>query len=220
MAINLLSQADSIERKRIQSLLKYEKLAYKNGFKKVVGIDEVGRGCLAGPVVACAYIAKPKVYLPGVNDSKKLSFEKRCALFDLLINNCQDYAIGVIDPDVIDDINIYWASIEAMKIAFNKLNAKPDIALIDGVNIENLGVPTQKIIRGDALSYSIAAASIVAKHIRDQMMIDLHRFYPHYGFNEHKGYATKKHIEAIKEWGITKHHRVSFKLCSEKTPIK
>jgi ribonuclease HII len=182
MAINLLSQADSIEKKRIQSLLKYEKLAYKNGFKKVVGIDEVGRGCLAGPVVACAYVAKPKVYMPGVNDSKKLSFEKR--------------------------------------LAFNKLKAKPDIALIDGVNIENLGVPTQKIIGGDALSYSIAAASIVAKHIRDQMMIDLHQFYPHYGFNEHKGYATKQHIEAIKEWGITKHHRESFKHCSEKTPIK
>ena len=195
-------------------LLDYERDLYKDNIKLIAGVDEVGRGPLCGPVVAAACILKENYYLEGLNDSKKLSEKKRDKLFDILIDECVAYGIGLVDPKRIDEINILEASKEAMKIAISNLSVKPEHVLIDAVKLD-LDVPSTPIIKGDAKSASIAAASVIAKVTRDRMMYDLDKEYPEYGFASHKGYPTKKHIEAVKEHGVLDFYRFTFSPISE-----
>lgn len=195
-------------------LLDYERELYKDNIKLIAGVDEVGRGPLCGPVVAAACILKENYYLEGLNDSKKLSEKKRDKLFDILIDECVAYGIGIVEPKRIDEINILEASKEAMKIAISNLSVKPEHVLIDAVKLD-LDIPSTPIIKGDAKSASIAAASVIAKVTRDRMMYDLDKLYPEYGFASHKGYPTKKHIEAVKEHGVLDFYRFTFSPISE-----
>ena len=195
-------------------LLDYERDLYKDNIKLIAGVDEVGRGPLCGPVVAAACILKENYYLEGLNDSKKLSEKKRDKLFDVLIDECVAYGIGIVEPKRIDEINILEASKEAMKIAISNLSVKPEHVLIDAVKLD-LDIPSTPIIKGDAKSASIAAASVIAKVTRDRMMYDLDKEYPEYGFASHKGYPTKKHIEAVKEHGVLDFYRFTFSPISE-----
>ncbi len=190
-------------------LLHYEKELYKEGFKLIAGTDEVGRGPLVGPVVAAAVILPKNYQLEGLNDSKKLSEKKRKDYYNILIKEAISYGIGIVDAKVIDEINIYEASRKAMLEAINNLSVKPDYVLSDAMP---LPIKTSKsIIHGDALSLSIAAASVIAKVTRDEMMYELDELYPEYGFKNHKGYPTKKHLENIQKYGILDNYRFSYK---------
>ena len=193
---------------------KFEEQYYNEGKVYIAGTDEVGRGPLAGPVVATAVIMPKGCYIEGVTDSKKLSEKKRDKLFDILIDECVAYGIGIVEPKRIDEINILEASKEAMKIAISNLSVKPEHVLIDAVKLD-LDIPSTPIIKGDAKSASIAAASVIAKVTRDRMMYDLDKEYPEYGFASHKGYPTKKHIEAVKEHGVLDFYRFTFSPISE-----
>lgn len=179
--------------------------------KIIAGIDEAGRGPWAGPVVAAAAIFKDRSNIPdGLNDSKKLSAKKREAIFSQLIEIC-DFGIGIINQQMIDEINILQATKLAMKTAVNNLYSKPDVILIDGnQNIDITGVKSETIIKGDSLSLSIAAASIIAKVSRDKIMKELDEKFPHYGWASNSGYGTKQHSEALEKHGVTEHHRKSF----------
>ncbi len=191
-------------------LLAYEKELYEEGIEYIAGTDEAGRGPLAGPVVAAAVILPKGLIITGVNDSKQLTEKKREELFDLI--NEKALAIGVcfIDNNKIDEINILEASRLAMMEAIKKLKIKPQYVLSDAMPM-NIDIPVKPIIKGDALSESIAAASIIAKVSRDRFMDEMDLKYPNYGFKKHKGYPTKDHIEAIKKYGITPIHRKTFK---------
>ena len=190
-------------------LLHYEKKLYKEGFKLIAGTDEVGRGPLVGPVVAAAVILPKNYQLEGLNDSKKLSEKKRKEYYNILIKEAISYGIGIVEAKVIDEINIYEASRKAMLEAINNLSVKPDYVLSDAMP---LPIKTSKsIIHGDALSLSIAAASVIAKVTRDEMMYELDELYPEYGFKNHKGYPTKKHLENIQKYGILDNYRFSYK---------
>lgn len=190
-------------------LLHYEKELYKEGFKLIAGTDEVGRGPLVGPVVAAAVILPKNYQLEGLNDSKKLSEKKRKDYYNILIKEAISYGIGIVEAKVIDEINIYEASRKAMLEAINNLSVKPDYVLSDAMP---LPIKTSKsIIHGDALSLSIAAASVIAKVTRDEMMYELDKKYPEYGFKNHKGYPTKKHLENIQKYGILDNYRFSYK---------
>jgi ribonuclease HII len=204
---------NAIEKKRLKKLIKYEKDALKKGYKFIAGLDEVGRGCLAGPVVACACIANLKKLVLGVDDSKKLTPLKRRAIYEELMESDIIYALGIVEPKVIDEVNIYQATVLAMTEAVSKLLIKPDLLLVDGMNLKELDITSEKIIGGDALSYSIASASIIAKETRDDIMKQMNNLYPDYGFDQHKGYGTKQHLQAIQELGITPLHRKSFAPC-------
>ncbi|MBN2689639.1 MAG: ribonuclease HII [Gammaproteobacteria bacterium] len=176
----------------------------------IVGIDEAGRGPLAGPVVAAAVILDPDSLIEGLNDSKKLTERKREALYDLITANALSFAIASASVAEIDDINILQATLLAMQRAVAKLNIKPTFAQIDGNICPKLDIPSEAIIKGDQLIPSISAASILAKVYRDRQMLALDLEYPQYGFAKHKGYGTKQHIDAIKQHSITPHHRRSF----------
>jgi len=177
------------------------------------GCDEVGRGCLCGPVVAAAVILDDKFEQNLVNDSKKLNFKTRLELDDYIKNNVKDYAIAELSPEFIDQHNILNASIHAMHNALDKLTIRPELILVDGNKFHPYNfIPHQCIIKGDSKILSIAAASILAKNYRDQLMIRLHEEFPEYGWNKNMGYATKVHIEALKKFGPTKYHRQSFRL--------
>lgn len=190
-------------------LLHYEKELYKEGFNLIAGTDEVGRGPLVGPVVAAAVILPKNYQLEGLNDSKKLSEKKRKEYYNILIKEAISYGIGIVEAKVIDEINIYEASRKAMLEAINNLSVKPDYVLSDAMP---LPIKTSKsIIHGDALSLSIAAASVIAKVTRDEMMYELDKKYPEYGFKNHKGYPTKKHLENIQKYGILDNYRFSYK---------
>ena len=193
----------------MNDLLEYEKELYKKGLNFIAGIDEVGRGPLCGPVVACACILPINYQLDGLNDSKKISEKKREELYEILIKDALSYGIGIISPKRIDEINILEATKEAMKEAVNNLDIKPEHLLIDAVKLD-IDINSTSIIKGDAKSASIAAASIIAKVTRDRMMIELSEMYPEYGFEKHKGYGTKEHIEALKKIGPCIYHRLSF----------
>ncbi len=177
------------------------------------GCDEVGRGCLCGPVVAAAVILDDNFEQNLVNDSKKLNFKTRLELDDYIKNNVKDYAIAELSPAFIDQHNILNASIHAMHNALDKLTIRPELILVDGNKFHPYNyIPHQCIIKGDSKVLSIAAASILAKNYRDQLMIQLHEEFPEYGWNKNMGYATKVHIEALKKFGPTKYHRQSFRL--------
>ena len=190
--------------------LTYETEANEQGYAVVCGIDEAGRGPLAGPVFAAAVVLKKGVVIDGVNDSKKLSAKKREALFDIITQQAEDYAIASADEKEIDSVNILNATFLAMRRAMDGLKNKPDCALVDGNRDPKLGIPTKTIVKGDANSMSIAAASILAKVSRDNVMKQYAALYPQYQFEKHKGYGTKLHIELIKKYGPCPIHRRSF----------
>ncbi len=194
----------------MENLYKYEKELYKLGIKNIAGVDEVGRGPLYGPVVAACVVLPSDFKLEGINDSKKLSLKKREEYYKYIINN-SIWDVGIVESDVIDEINIYEATKKAMIIAIEKVNTKIKIehVLIDAMKLD-LTIPNTPIIKGDAKSISIAAASIVAKVIRDHMMDEIALKYPEYGFDKHKGYPTKKHIEALKQYGVIDGYRKTY----------
>lgn len=192
-------------------LYEYENELYDKGIKYIGGVDEVGRGPLIGPVVASCVVLPKDFVLEGLTDSKKLSEKKRNLFYDYIINNSLAYGVGIVSPEEIDEINIYEASRKAMIIAINKVREQINLehVLIDAMPI-NLDIPTTSIIKGDAKSISIAAASVIAKVTRDSMMYELDEKYPMYGFASHKGYPTKKHIEAIHKYGLIDGYRKSY----------
>ncbi|MEE0808879.1 MAG: ribonuclease HII [Acutalibacteraceae bacterium] len=189
----------------------YEKLAKEKGYSFVCGVDEAGRGPLAGPVCAAAVILPDDVQIEGLNDSKKLSEKKREALYDVICEKAIAYSICYGTLEEIEQYNILEATYIAMNRAINSLNVKADFALIDGNRIpRNIAIPCETVIKGDAKSCSIAAASILAKVTRDRLLLEYDKKYPQYGFAAHKGYGTKAHYEAIKEHGVCEVHRLSF----------
>ncbi len=192
-------------------LYKYENELYAKKVKYIGGVDEVGRGPLIGPVVACCCVLPKDFVLEGLTDSKKLSEKKRDLFYNYIINHCITYGIGIVTPEEIDEINIYQASKKAMLLAIAEVRKKITLehVLIDAMPLE-LDIKTTSIIKGDSKSISIAAASVLAKVTRDRMMYQLDEKYPLYGFKNHKGYPTKKHLEAIKKYGLIEGYRKSY----------
>ena len=188
----------------------YEIMAHENGYKVVCGIDEAGRGPLAGPVFAAAVILPENYSHPVLNDSKKLSEKKRDAVYDDIIKDALSYSVGIATEEEIDEINILNATFLAMKRAVDGLNIKPDFAYIDGNQYPKTGVKEETIVKGDGKCISVAAASIIAKVSRDRFMLEIDKQYPEYQFSKHKGYGTKLHYEMIEKYGISKVHRRSF----------
>ena len=199
------------EQQRIEAMLYFEKNLWKDGVSLVSGVDEVGMGALAGPVVAAAVIFPSQIFIPGVDDSKRLSPKKRLQVVKAIKQRAIAFQIGSASVDEIDDLNIYQASILAMRRAVEGLSQKPCHLLVDAKTIPELDIPQNSIVKGDSLSFSIAAASIVAKTFRDQLMINLDYQYPQYGLGTHKGYGTPQHQTAIKAHGLTPAHRRSFR---------
>ncbi|MCI8384119.1 MAG: ribonuclease HII [Clostridia bacterium] len=199
------------EEQRLIQLKEIEKDLYQKGFQKIGGIDEAGRGPLAGPVVVAGVIMPPDSMIEGVNDSKKVSEKKREKLYDLILEEAISYSVAIIGQDVIDEINILNATKQGVTKVIEELEEKPDLLLVDALNqIDTKGISYQSIIKGDAKCYNIAAASILAKVTRDRIMRQWDEIYPQYGFAGHKGYGTAKHIQAIKEYGLCPIHRRSF----------
>ena len=192
-------------------LYKYEKELYKQGINYIGGVDEVGRGPLIGPVVTACVVLPKDFILVGLNDSKQLSEKKRDEYYKYIKENALACEVGIIGPEIIDEVNIYEATKLAMKQAIDKVNKKIKLehVLIDAMPLE-LDIPTTSIIKGDAKSISIAAASVIAKVTRDEMMYELDKIYPQYGFKSHKGYPTKKHIEAINQYGLIEGYRKTY----------
>lgn len=188
----------------------YENELYLKGIKFIGGIDEVGRGPLVGPVVAACVILPSDYFNPKINDSKKISEKNRNILFEEIKSVALGIGIGVVSAKRIDEVNILNATKEAMKEAVSNCSIKPEHLLIDAVKLD-VDIPSTSIIKGDAKSQSIAAASIIAKVTRDAMMYELHEIYPEYDFANNKGYGTKKHLEALKSYGRLKEHRLSFR---------
>ena len=196
-----------------EDMLAYEKKLWRQGWKLVAGVDEVGRGPLAGPVVAACVILPKNFLLPGVDDSKKLTKIKREKLFEQIMDDAIDVGIGIVHEKTIDRLNILNASLKAMWKAVKGLKASPQLVLVDGnQKIPNLPLPQMPIVKGDSKSISIASASIVAKVTRDKIMLNYHRKYPQFCFADNKGYCTKSHLEALTTFGPCKIHRRSFKI--------
>ena len=199
------------EEQRLLKLKEIDKEFFDMGMKYVCGIDEAGRGPLAGPVVVASVILPENSMIEGVNDSKKISESKREKLYDIILQEAISYGIGIIYQDEIDEINILQATKKGLHEAVANMETKPKVILVDALTgIDTLGIPYKSIIKGDAKSYSIGAASIIAKVTRDRIMREWDKVYPEYGFAAHKGYGTAKHIEAIKKYGLTPIHRRSF----------
>ena len=180
------------------------------GVELICGVDEAGRGPLAGPVCAAAVILPKNLQIPGLNDSKKLTDKRRRELFPIIKEQAVAYAIALVDHETIDEINILQATYRAMGEAISQLSVKPQLALIDGNRAADFGVPTETVVHGDSLSASIAAASILAKVTRDDIMMEMAQQYPGYGFEIHKGYGTKAHYAALREMGACPIHRMTF----------
>lgn len=197
------------EVQRLENMLIYEK-KYYDTCDYICGIDEAGRGPLAGPVVAGAVILPKGLKIPYLNDSKQLSEKKREELYDVIMEQAVSVGVGIVSPERIDEINILQATYEAMREAVGTLSYRPDVLLNDAVIIPELTIPQEKIIKGDAKSLSIAAASVIAKVTRDRMMKAYHELFPEYGFEKHKGYGSKEHIEMIQKVGPCAIHRRSF----------
>ena len=199
------------ELERLINLKQIEKELYEKGFEKICGIDEAGRGPLAGPVVVAGVIMPKDSMIEGINDSKKVSEKKREKLYDLIIEEAISYSVAIIGQDVIDEINILNATKQGLTAVVEGLDIKPNLILVDALtHIDTKGIPYDSIIKGDAKCYNIAAASILAKVTRDRIMRQWDEIYPQYGFSGHKGYGTAKHIQAIKEYGLCPIHRRSF----------
>lgn len=199
------------EEERLLLLKKQENELRKKGFNYICGIDEAGRGPLAGPVVIASVIMPADSMIEGVNDSKKISEKKREKIYEQIIEEAISYGVAIIDQDEIDEINILNATKKGLTMSLKELTQKPDLILVDALNhIDTLGIPYDSIIKGDAKCYSIAAASIIAKVTRDRIMREWDKVYPEYGFEKHKGYGTSAHITAIKQYGLCPIHRKSF----------
>lgn len=192
----------------------FEEKLFNEGYNLICGVDEVGRGCIAGEVCACAIIMKKDSHIEGITDSKKLTDKKRRELFDLILEDCISYNVSFVDNKTIDKINILEASRLAMEKAIEGLKTKPDYVLTDALDLP-IDIPYLKIIHGDLLSYTISCASIIAKVTRDNKMIELADKFPKYGWDKNKGYPTKTHKEALKKYGITKYHRKSYQPVKE-----
>lgn len=199
-----------LQREKLKLMTKYENELRQKGCRYIAGVDEVGRGPLAGPVVTAAVILPADFDLLGVDDSKKLSEKKRQELFEQIKERAICYAIGMADNQRIDEINILQATKEAMKQAITDLEIQPDHVLIDALTLKDVDIPQTGIVKGDAQSVTIAAASILAKVTRDRMMVQLHEAHPWYDFDHNKGYGTKAHYAGIEEHGICPLHRRSF----------
>lgn len=206
-------EQERLAREKFFDMSQYERKLRENGYEHIVGIDEVGRGPLAGPVVAAAVILPKNFYLLGIDDSKKLSEQKREEFYEVIQDQAIAVSIGMVSAEEIDEINIYEATKKAMLTAITGLKPKPDFLLIDAMKLDTT-YPYEAIIKGDAKSISIAAASIIAKVTRDRLMKEYAQKFPHYGFESHMGYGTKEHLLAIENNGITDFHRKSF------SPIK
>ncbi len=196
---------------RLQEIKKIEEEIYSKGIEYICGIDEAGRGPLAGPVVVASVIMPKDSMIEGVNDSKKVSEKKREKLYEEIIQSAISYNVGIVDQKEIDRVNILNATKAGLTESVRGLKVKPDIILVDALTkIDTCGIPYESIIKGDAKSYSIAAASIIAKVTRDRIMRQWHEIYPEYNFIQHKGYGTAGHIAAIKQYGLCPLHRLSF----------
>ncbi len=199
------------ELERLTNLKSMEKELYDKGFEYICGIDEAGRGPLAGPVVVAGVIMPKDSMIEGVNDSKKVSEKKREKLYDVILDEAISYSVAIIGQDVIDDINILNATKQGVTKVVEELDVKPNLILVDALtHINTKGIPYDSIIKGDAKCYNIAAASIIAKVTRDRIMREWDEIYPQYGFMNHKGYGTAKHIAALKEYGPCPIHRKTF----------
>lgn len=200
-----------LQRRPSKNLRKFEEEANRQGYRHIAGIDEVGRGCLAGPVVAACVMLPWQEEFDGVNDSKQLTPSQRERLFDIIQTRAKVVGVGLVGPEEIDRMNILRASLKAMRLAVEAMVVKPDILLVDGnQTVPLLPVLQWRIPKGDALSLSVAAASIVAKVTRDRLMVDLGRQFPGFGFEKHKGYGTPEHWQALEKHGPTAIHRESF----------
>ena len=196
---------------RLQLLKAHEQELHQKGMKYVCGIDEAGRGPLAGPVVVGAVILPKDSFIEGVNDSKKISEKKREKIYEQILEEAISYGVAIIGQDEIDEINILNATKKGLTVSLQELTEKPDLIVVDALSgIDTMGIPYESIIKGDAKCYSIAAASILAKVTRDRIMREWDKVYPEYGFEKHKGYGTAAHIAAIKENGLCPIHRRSF----------
>lgn len=199
------------EIERLTNLKQMEKELYQKGFQHICGIDEAGRGPLAGPVVVAGVIMPKDSMIEGINDSKKVTEKRREKLYDQILEEAISYSVSIIGQDIIDEINILNATKRGVTKVVEELESKPDLILVDALTgIDTKGIPYDAIVKGDAKCYNIAAASIVAKVTRDRIMRQWDEIYPQYGFSGHKGYGTAKHIEAIKEYGLCPIHRRSF----------
>ncbi len=204
------SSKDIKELERVKAMHGFENEIYNKGIKFIAGVDEAGRGPLAGPVYAAAVILPKNIIINGINDSKKISATKRAELYETIIKNAISYNIVSVSEGDVDEINIRNATFKGMVKAVDGLKTPPEHVLIDGDGILGLNLPYTTIVRGDSLSISIAAASILAKVSRDKYIISLDQLYPQYGFAKHKGYGTREHIAAIKKYGICPIHRKTF----------
>lgn len=191
-------------------LYAYENELRSQGYEVICGVDEAGRGPLAGPVCAAACVLPAGLVIAGLNDSKKLSEKRREALYDQITEQAQAWAVCLVNEKVIDEINILQATYRAMRGAVEKLTLRPDLCLVDGNRDPGLGLPTRTVVKGDATCASVAAASILAKVTRDRLMLEYDKTYPGYGFAVHKGYGTKAHYAAVAELGLCPIHRRSF----------
>lgn len=194
----------------MKDMKRYERRARKKGYRLIAGVDEVGRGPLAGPVVACALIFSPKCRIKGLDDSKRLSPKKREELYPVIREKALTIGLGRVGERKIDGINILKATHLAMKRAISHLGIEPDLLLVDGFKIPGIEIPQKAIVRGDEKSASIAAASVIAKVTRDRLMVRYHKRHPEYGFHQHKGYGTKRHIRALRKHGPSWIHRKTF----------
>lgn len=199
------------EEERLKALKEIDKEFFNKGLSYVAGIDEAGRGPLAGPVVVACVIMPKDSMIEGINDSKKISEKKRETLYEKILEEAVSYGVGIINQEEIDEINILQATKKALTEAVKSMEIKPQVILVDALTgIDTIGIPYKSIIKGDAKSYSIGAASIIAKVTRDRIMREWDKVYPQYGFAGHKGYGTAKHMQAIREYGICPLHRKTF----------
>lgn len=205
-----LNQNDSNPETNASDKLRYERQLWQAGVARVIGVDEVGRGPLAGPVVAAAVIFSPYHYIEGVKDSKQLSEKQRERFYERIIEQALAYGIGIVDHAEIDRINIRQATFKAMRMAIGSLSQNPQYLLIDGEELPGRIYPQEALVKGDGRSFTIAAASILAKVTRDRRMLEYHQQYPRYGFDRHKGYGTAFHREMIQKYGPCPVHRRSF----------
>ncbi|MEY8462960.1 ribonuclease HII [Streptococcus merionis] len=212
-------EADRAEDARLDKMLRYEKELYLQGIDLIAGIDEVGRGPLAGPVVAAAVILPKNLKIKGLNDSKKIPKRKHQEIYEMVMAQALAVGIGIKDQTVIDEVNIYEATKLAMEQALSKLSVKPEALLIDAMTLERVALPQTAIVKGDANSLSIAAASIVAKVTRDQIMADYDSQYPGYGFAQNAGYGTKAHLEGLSLQGVSPIHRKTFEPIKSMTGV-